>query len=317
MPAPARRPPGSPGSPGSTRQSRRASRSAGFLAAAGLLVGPCLLVGNAAAQDGLPAELIRTEARLSDEQADRLRTYVRSGMDALLAAEGIDATAAARQGLTGPLTAIGATPAFVQQYGRELAAQVGSLPDDATTPERVNALLLLRTTPVQEAVPVVQPSLDAADPAVRFTAAKVILDLLRTPQEGNPPLDGATRRRLQEQLESAAGTEVNAYVVGKLLPALQTLNGDDNRSSVTATLNQRVEVHAANPETGYLPELAEMSGLFLRNLGRFQRSEAAQLCRASARYLKLVSEQLQAGLGPRRRSAGRRADAHPGRQHPP
>ena len=257
-----------------------------------------LLAGTAAAQQELPADVVRAQGMLSEGQVGQVRDYIDRGMAGLLAADGVEGVAEARTRLTSPLSALGATPGFVQQYGRELASQVAEVPADAEPAKQVNALLLLRIAPVQEAVPAVRPALASGVTAVRFTAAKVILDLLRRPQDDSPALPEAARRQLLQSLAEAAATETDAFVVGKLLPAVQTLAGDRGRPLLIETLNQRVAVHAANPGTGYLPELAAMSGLFLRNLGNFQRSEAAGLCAASARYLKLVSEQLARSLIP-------------------
>ncbi len=257
-----------------------------------------LTAATASAQQELPSDVVRAQGMLDEGQVGQVRDYIDRGMAGLLSAEGVEGAADARTRLTQPLSAIGATPGFVQQYGRELASQVARVPADAEPAKKVNALLLLRIAPVQEAVPAVRPSLASDITAVRFTAAKVILDLLRRPQGDSPALPDAARRQLLSSLAEAAATEPDAFVVGKLLPAMQTLAGDGGRALLIETLNRRVVVHAANPGTGYLPELAAMSGLFLRNLGNFQRTEAAGLCAASARYLKLVSEQLAQSVIP-------------------
>ena len=238
------------------------------------------------------------EGRLSESQAREVRAYVERGVDALVQSTDVEGTAAARRDLTSPLTAIAATPSFVQQYGRILAEGVRGVPADADAAKRINALLLLRNAPIQEAAPVVRGSLASPDSAVRFTAAKVIFDLLRQPADRGPALSAADQRQLLADLATAAAAETDPYVVGKILPAMQAAAGDGGRARIIETLNDRVAVHAENPATGYLPELAEMSTLFLRNLGNFQKAEAAGLCRASARYLKLVSTQLNAAIIP-------------------
>ncbi|BAM03586.1 hypothetical protein [Phycisphaera mikurensis] len=281
--------------PRSTRPSRHAHAAGPGCVLALALALP--LAPGAAAQQSLPEAIVRVDGRLSEAQVAGVRSFVDAGLEALTSADDVEALAEARQRLTAPLTAVGATPSFVQQYGRELAQRINALPQDTPTVQRVNALLLLRTAPIREALPVIRPALQTDDAAVRFTAAKVILDLLRAGGDGLQ-LGEQDRGALLDTLAEAASGEPDAFVVGKLLPGVQQLAGDAGRTRVIDLLNRRVEVHAANPGAGYLPELAAMSDLFLRNLGSFARADAAGLCRASARYLKLVSSQLAASALP-------------------
>ena len=264
--------------------------------AAGLLI--ALAGPPVSAQQRLDPEIVRADGRLSDAQSGAVRAYVSAGLEALASAGGVEGAADARRDLVGPLTAIGATPSFVQQYGRALAEGVAGLPADTEPPKRINALLLLRAAPPQEAAPVVRPALQSEEPAIRFTAAKVLVDLLERPQAGAPPLDAGSRRQLQADVTAAAGTETDAYVVGKLLPVLQSVYGDAGQARLIETLAERVAVHVEHPETGFLPELTEMSRLFLTRLGNFQRAEAEGLCRASAGFMKVAAAQLAAGSTP-------------------
>ena len=254
--------------------------------------------GGAAAQQALSPETVRVTGRLSDAQAQEVRDHVQRGLDTLASSGDVAAAEEARRGLVSPLTAIGATPSFVQQYGRALADGVRGLPDAAAPATRVNALLLLRVAPPQEALPVIRPALTADDPAVRFTAAKVLLDLLRSPPDQAPPLGENDRRQLSDALVDAASAEPDAYVTGKLLPALAAAAGEGGLQRLLEVLNRRVALHAQNPGIGYLPELTEMSNLFLRNLGSFQRAQAEALCTAAAGHLKVAAAQLANGQVP-------------------
>ena len=282
---------------GSSGPRRRAALPlAGLLALAGLAATGA--GGEAEAQQTLSPSTVQATGRLDEAQVREVRGHVQRGLEALAASGDAAAAEEARRGLVGPLTAIGASPVFVQQYGRVLAEGVGALPAETAPAVRVNALLLLRAAPPQEAVPVARPALGAGDAAVRFTAAKVLLDLLRRPADQAPPLNPNDRRQLAGELAAAAATEPDAFVTGKLLPALQAAAGDAGVARLLEVLNRRVALHARSPGSGYLPELTEMSRLFLQNLGSFERAQAEALCTASAGYLKVIAEQLAANAVP-------------------
>lgn len=258
----------------------------------------CLTHPTFAQTDTMPEELVRTEGRLSSAQAAQVRRFVDDTIAMLVAADDLEGAVKARNDLLAPLSAIGVSPSFAQQYGRELARGVATVPESAESSRKVNALLLLQAAPASDVLPILRSAFGSPAPSVRFTAANVAAELIGRPADSPQSLAANEQTELLNLLSEVCAREPDGFVAGKLIPAVQALAGDRARTRLIETLNQRVEVHAANPGTEYLPELSGMSRLFLQNLGNFQRAEAAGLCRVAARYLKVVSEQLAADIVP-------------------
>ncbi len=239
----------------------------------------------------LPEDAITAEAAWSSAQAQGVQAFVDFHL-ASFATDDAEAISNAREALLEPLNDLTATATFQSQYFRLLAQRLNDGLANYSVIGRVNAMMLARRVIDPNITQVLEAGMRDDNAGVRFGAAKTLGELM--PNEGLN-LNARDRQRLLQVLADAASAEPDAFVVGKLLPAISATGLDDVPSTLIAVFNARVLLHAADPALSYQPELGAVQELFISRLGQFTNAQRRQFLRAAQRYLHLISTQLEAG----------------------
>ena len=256
------------------------------------------LSASAWAQDAAAAELSGTVLEATGAWTAAQSQDVQAFVDAQLAAfasDDAEAISAGRQAITEPLNSLKAGPAFQSQYFRLLVQRLKAGVNGWSVIGRVNATMLARRVIDPGVTEVLETGLKDDSAGVRFGAAKTLGELMPNEAMGFNDRDKA---RLMQVLAGAAAVEPDAFVVGKLLPAIRATGQDGVRSTLINVFNERVVLHAADPGLSYRPELTAMQEVFITGLGKFDRKQTKAFLRAAGRCLNLAAQQLDAGTIP-------------------
>ena len=210
-----------------------------FVSSAVLL---CLRVA-AFAQPALPPEIVGVESPLTDAQSQKIDQFIRPRVERLLNSEANEEVVEAKNELLGPFDR-GGTTFFLRGYSSNLTGALTALKalDEIRRVEvRLNVMILASRLIDPGAIRVIELGLGDPSAGPRYWAAVAAGRL-------GPNLDLNSRRTLLRALSDALRDEQSQPVVVKLLLALGQLDIPEAVAQLMGALNDRVDVHASNPE---------------------------------------------------------------------
>jgi hypothetical protein len=233
-------------------------------------------------------------SELSEQQQQQVADFVEQGLGKLTSDRAGRIIAGRRQ-LLQPYNAGGVTSdAFESVYEPRLIEGLSQAMQQGGPMVRLNAMIVAARTQRPAVLSLARDALADKDPGVRYWAAQAIRNAARRSEDG---LAEDQRQSVVQALAKLATGEADAHVVKPALLALAAIAGEQANDQLVAALNQRLQVHAGDPQQTYLPEQDALQTLY-RNLaqaaanGQSDPAQIRELARVVFRYRALVEQQL-------------------------
>lgn len=260
----------------------------------GFAAGPVL----AQAQDRIPPEIVIAQS-LTEAQQQQIAGYVAQWAEQL--ATGDDAQVVlARQRLLEPLGVTG-SEAFVKFYSEQLSQHLGQAAASERLIVRLNTMIVTNRMTAATAMPLVEAGLQDTNAAVRYWAAKAVANFT---SDGSLPAN--VQLQLLDQLAARLGAENSVPVVQQLMVSIAGLTVPRAVDQILDALNNRVAIHLKEPGQPMAAEQEGLAELYRKLVSAALDNGAApgveqqlrQLARVGARYMDLISLQLESGQVP-------------------
>jgi len=255
-----------------------------------------LLSAAEASSQVLPQQIIQAE-RFDATAREAMANMVGPAMDLL-----IDGTPAevseARETLIAPLKNESASVAFRDTFSAMITGRM----DRAVTSEselvRINAMIVLTRMTDQGSMAHINAGLEDDSPAVQRWAMKALGQRIAWWQSlGNKQAEVRAGIQTISAKLNQQGAPPHPIVVGPALEILFTINTPESRAALIEQLNNRVALHAADPNLSYAPERAAVAS-FANAMALATTPDTASsagLARAAHRYSILILSQIKAG----------------------
>lgn len=245
------------------------------------------ITSTAFGQHKIPYDVVTATTALSIEQQETINRYINHRTELLLQGTK-EQIVEARQELTEPLIWAGGTEIFHLAYSSAANHYISQGLNSDRLLVRLNTMIVVHDLKGSGVVSLIQRGLGDANPSVRYWAGKAVT------QAG---IQG--RLSIQEQtmilnvLVLAIQKETSEHVLQRLLVGLVGLNIPESASKLLDELNNRVALHAANPNLPLSAAIEGLRTLFVKTVeaksnGQDVPSDAVrQIALVAYRYLAL------------------------------
>ncbi|MEL7086966.1 MAG: HEAT repeat domain-containing protein, partial [Planctomycetota bacterium] len=237
------------------------------------------------AQDRLDPGFSANPAIWNADEREQAQTFVQTQIERVMTGEE-SAISRGRAALVEALTFPGGTDLYVSQLSETIAQNLAPAMAADDLIVRVNAMVICTYVDHPDALPAIENGLKDPNAGVRYPAANAIANLL-----AGDGLTNSQRRDALNTLKDLATREQDAFVVKPMLDALAQTQ--DN-ALVLDVLNDRVQLHAAQPSVVYDAEANTLQVVYTRiyTVTNPPADVVRDLAKVSARYLKLTAGQL-------------------------
>ncbi len=217
-----------------------------------VLVATVLLVTSAwAAQNKIPYDVVTATVALSPPQLKHIDHYLDDKIT-LLVDGSRDEVVQARRELIEPLSWAGGTEIFNLAYSSATANRLPQAVRSDRLLVRLNTMIVVNSLNDPGVVGLIEKGLADPNPAVRYWAGKAVSQSIANRLADNE------QQRLLDALTAAMLKEKSERVLQRLLVGVVGLNIPEAATKLLDGLNNRVSLHAVNPN---LPLSAGLEGL--------------------------------------------------------
>lgn len=219
---------------------------------AGVWIATSLLITSAwATASKIPYDVVTATVALSPSQLAHIEQYLEDKVARLVEGDPEEVVRARRQ-LIEPLSWAGGTEIFNLAYSSAAAYRLNQAVKSDQLLVRLNAMIVVHALDDPGVLGLVVKGLADPNPAVRYWAGKSVS------QSITDRLASDQQRYLLEALTKVMLTEKSERVLQRLLVAVVSLNIPEAATKLLDGLNNRVSLHAVNPN---LPMGAALEGL--------------------------------------------------------
>lgn len=264
------------------------------LFAASLLAATGGLIQPASGQDQLPSALTSATS-LSGSQTATIDDFVQQWSTALL--EGNDAAVTdARERLIQPIRA-STSDVFLDRYAAAVRNELPAALDARRLITRLNAMIVAAQLGGRDVYPVVIKGLGDPSPAVRYWAARAVVEVAEAKARG-ARVSGGVMNDLLEALTTLIAEETNPLVLEPALLAAVRLDVPRGEQLFLNTLERVLADHADQPRRSYRTLDQPWRDLIRRSITENNTQNLRQSARQAARIMGLIARQLEAGVFP-------------------
>lgn len=227
-----------------------------------LVLASLLCVVLAASGQELGIDVTKAAAPLSSAQLHQLQTFVESLAARLLNGTDLE-VAQARQALINPL-ASNPSDIFVRAYAAGLLPTLDRAVRSDRLLVKINALVIAAALPDPTLAPVVELGLADSAPAVRYQAVRALEQLARRAAADTSADSTALAAKLLQALQPLLTKPQPQQLWRAIIDALCAFSSPQARQQLSDILNQRVLIHARQPDLSLEPERKALAQVFLQ-----------------------------------------------------